>query len=519
MKKLESLFDFSSVADVFVGENYKSAAFVSHVLKRNLCIDIKIESNIEINQIEYKNQSKFLFVPDVATRNQLNKQRLNINNQENIDKNNVQKLQSENNENKIIVTASNLYELINIIAEYDLICMDDSQFEGIIARAIGAFYISESSFVNSFEGNVWNKIFALQVQLQAGVMNYFANELYKKNAMPWVKYSQFKNEKFVEEIEQLLQAKEFVKLFELIIGFEPVWKPNECNLEFLNNAVILEKWNFGPSFHQDNPISLDVESFERQSNVSEKYVFDKSLIQYVRTKIAYIGNDRNIIEKLPFGSICIDYHPEFVSYEKWNVKPELSHETHSTYEEKLKMQGKLAKLHSHKLRLKSGDVNIYSYIKSCAVKEIKTIVANMKNGKMPNHSLDIQWKEDLQHSGIEYIKILNRAQSLIENFFTTFNSQNWIKVEFDKIIHDIWVDCYLESFDGGAFLILFSWSDIVYSNDVRIEKLINAEGIRVEKIQIITTKKIIDVDFEKEFSHEPKDRVHMKEDDLFYWYE
>lgn len=413
-------------------------------------------------------------------------------------------------------TITNLQKLIEILDEYEFICVEDIRLRDFIATVMNGTFIKESKFVETFEGALWNEIFQFQYPYESSMLDRLEflkeRKLNATNVFPYIQHSYLKDDENWRKIIDLLEQDKLKEMFELLFGFAPKWNPqsvkNEADRIFLQNAIVVEK-------------------IVQETSQKPRFFIDKTFIKFISEKVAFVSQ-----VAISNVDININYAPKFEFYDAWSlVNFEEDIDLKSTYDEDLYYKGALAKLKAKQIGVRDFQKNLYSHIKKCVFDNIKKKVMNLRN---PNvvANLDLRWQEYLQKSGIEYIAILNKALRLEENFFEAFERYSFSCVEFSVSFDDVSCDFYgsFSDVDGRecGCIILLSWSYFTYKNSRKIKKLVemiknandekNADKLTsVEKIIIVTCDCVTDVKFDTEFANEPEKKIPEMEDDLFYW--
>lgn len=469
------MFDFAALKGAVVAPNYRVGAYVAHVLHE----ERKTIYTINKKVLSYTNAETVIFLEeDIANQEE---EKISI----------IEEV--ENYACKQIV-AHSLQEVQDLITQYRVVCAD-IEFEGI-AEALGYETITECAFLDSFEGVVWQQIIDLfnlrnnglpcSAELFDKLEAFQDHQINNENCLPYVQYSPLKNAQFVQEVDALLANKKFTDLFRMLTKQEPFWRPQTFDAQeqlFIKNAKMLMK-----------------------KAGSNGVLIDKALAQFCLEPVLYIG-------KIPAQGVMLQvlYEPRFTQHAAW-PRYEIDLQPVSLYEQKLELQGEISKLYAHNLNVKIDQKNIYGYIRKCALKEMRAY----SEGYQANHD----WKNYLEKSGIEYMKMLDKAEKWIENFIEWLKTvEPRLHIEwFKQVQSDLYVDFYAKR--EKTYIAKFVWNaptkKMIYADPML--KAISAQNPEAIFV-IITPENIIQIDAEKfeekiELATKPKS---LPEDDLFYW--
>lgn len=381
----------------------------------------------------------------------------------------------------------NLDELIECTSKLDLLSCDDDLFN-FLGKILKAEYILEENFKDSMEGMIWSIISQLQkIPWNTELFNklaIIAGRKFYSTPYPFIQYSEFKNDAFILEVENLVRKNQYDALFKLIAKKSPVWS-NKGNVDkdFLKKAKLANK------------ISGKIKLIPR------------NIAQYLDKQIVYIGN-----EPIHNSSKCIIYKTLAVPHEKWEKKEFELRENKTLREVKLYNRGKFESLYAQQLGLISNDPNLYIELRNNAIKEIQAYIKKL--------DFNDQWKMDLAKCGFEYIKILNKYEALIENFKKWYQTKNFKKFESFKQINKTFVTFYFEDAEQMVCLVEIFWSnpsitDISKSKEPRLSKLL-LETPNLTEFTLISHEKITNLDLDLQII-ETTSPEEFENSDLFYW--
>lgn len=466
MKKIASL------AGPIIAKNYLQGALIAHFLNEKTKKIYLLNGKF----FEYKNQENTLFIEK------------KIPEEENT--NNITIINEEVSYEVEQIVLNDLFEVLKVIENYSYVCIDED-FLNIIEN-ISLNYIKEEKFSSTFEGYVWSLVLKLFEPPYSSdffdkIEQLKNTNINKQNCFPYIQYSYLKNEELLKEIEKLVAQKNLQKLFLFISNKVPeFFKENDLLKlkDFLTSGVCLKKF-----------IKKD----------QSKFLIDKSLAKYFEN-VLYIGK-----EPLIGVSVQLIYNPRFVQHTKWDVI-NVDLKVNSTYEEKLFNNNEFAKLAINKLKLKVDQKNIYSYIKKMALNNIK--------GKLLNKNINEDWKQFLSFSGFEYIKILNKANQFINNFFSWHDDNYLTNPVFEFLIDDFCVD-FVAKKDEKFFVAIFAWNMPVLQNikfyQPKIEKIIKYYNNDLAQIAVISSSKVSFVKIDALSESSIKNYKKTQESDFFYW--
>lgn len=409
------------------------------------------------------------------------------------------------------------YQAIEIeLAKHQYIATENQNasfiFELLRANKKDVAFIQEEQFASSFEGIVWHKVIKLlvfpytkellcEIVAIKGEYHEFFDVVF-----PYVQYSDLFEHEFIKKLEACTLKEDLVGLFELIAEHKPSFIPdNLFHLKsMLKDGVIITKHG---DFH----------------NASHKIIhkclsgFDSIDDCIFIGKTAYMGVKKHIM-----------LHSEYNQHNAW--QPEIEKYRLDTAKEKqLAIQGKLGRLKASNLDIQEFEENLYSYIRKAIVNEVRA--------KLAGEKYDSRWKNYLERSGFEYMKILNKAEKLKSLFLCWIKDMNFVSYEFDSYIkpenseNNYYVE-FAGIKDKQIYCAKILWNapveSEVYKTDIKMLKMVH-EISNLASYAIISPEKIIYLDLEKlalqkEVQNdevlENIDKVkrqYTSEDDLFYW--
>jgi|GEM_PF-4698309 len=514
-------------------------------------------------------------------------------------------IKNENYKNFELKIVQNLMDFAEILADFEVICVEDLIIKDWLISIFPCIYADFTKFSDSLEGALWTEIFRFQKPYDSrifdGLERFLQQKLNSENVFPFLQFSNLENDRNFGRLCELLENDKLCPLFQKLFGFTPIWEPNSvknvADRIFLQNSSVCGIFASNFSCIDQFKIGQNGGDCEFKTKMNHKnyhkFLLSPSLVKFSKKKVAYIFTN---IEKLDFlgqnsqnnENLYLFYDPKFQTYKSWEYFSENEQNstlnTVSTRDRDLYFSGKLSKLRAKNRKIFNSQKNLYSYVKNCAIDEIKNVIVaksgllkdsngqedrdnvnhiggqcDKKNNdlKASNaHKKQQKWKEYLANSGLEYIVILRKAESFIDNFRQFFEKYNFCDFEFDIIFDDIFCDFYGKYRDENGHLrgvcVFFSWSHIVYKNSQKIRHLVelakdhksvkeentaifgeNKQNIlqkdgdfslKIQKkleilseIKIITCDEIVNVDFDAKFSDQPHEKATEIEDDLFYW--
>lgn len=400
----------------------------------------------------------------------------------------------ENNDERIYCRDFN--ELLEICKNYKKISCE-ANFIRLLSRHLRYGYINESEFSTSLEGRAW--ILAKKI-INSPLESIDFN---LETAFPYIKYSPFEKQ---ENFAQLQNLAENVKsgrielraLVEKILGRPTIF---ENNGDGINIAHIIEL------------------------NVKKNMIFPIEASYFGDIDIS-IGKNFN-----PAAKINLIYEPSLqhnIPFQEKKINHYFGKYQTNLKTIKLLNKGYFSELIATIYGLKMKQKNIYSQVRQHVLSEI---FATLK-GKEP----DTRWKTWLIKSGVKYMKILQKAQNMIDDFEICFKKENFASFEI-KIFQDINEICVPIDFLGQTtqkeFVIIdFLWSaptdiSIFSAQEAKYTFLKMYFKEKLKKILIITTDGVKAIDPSKLPENiktnktiqlrEEKFSNQNKFQDLFYW--
>ncbi len=430
------------------------------------------------------------------------------------------------------IVVGDVTSLIEALQDAKYIACDDSIVLHDLLNATDQKFnhVLQYKWSESLDCTVWRYIIELMTKPYSScsirkimaITNMQDRELLD-NVFPYVQYSPVAKHPFVKKIEQLIDEKKYIDLFELIAQKKPIWRPIDVDKlvdefkEFQFRAIMIEKYE----------------------TESDRWIIEKSLAQFF-DDVIYVGKTPVVGVKTQI----IYEHGYVVESNQWEHE-NISISINCASEQKMALQGKIGSLMASNLGVLESEKSLYAYIKNCVIEEIRASLCGISNAK---NSL---WKDWLMFSGLDYIKILHKTKLFYDTFFEWYQScafdsyQFYSNIESSRCI--VYVD-FCAKKDEKLSCVKFFWnvpnvSDI-YRCDYAMAQLAAVESIK--QIIIIAPGKVVDLDLKKEFearrsvvsdssqiciidnfiANNEKDRasennlskrVRTKQDDLFYW--
>lgn len=444
--------------------------------------------------------------------------------------NELYQLKTNENSQCETIIANNYGQIMEMIKELGSknISVEPNSFNKMLAvlKAYGfsCGYINETSFKNSREGIIWSLIFKLLKQPYS--FDLFSQILALKgqayySPFPYVQYSTIAKNELVKEIELLMKfamkdSKYFVQVFQLISGECPIWHPSihhVANQEFLEQAVVISQ------------------------EEGEYNLIDQCLAPYF-PNVVHIGNNPNAGTKF---HILHDF--ECVQGNVW-PQQQIEAQINTASEQKLALSGDFAKLKASNLGVLDEEISLNWQIKSYVIEEL--------SAKLKKIEITSEWKTWLMRSGVEYIKLLSKAENLADNFLKFFETISQELVEYDfnfnlslpviNLTADFYAVDKQQKVTIAQFFFNAPTQDQIYKQNVKLALFSKMKNIA--NIYLIFPDKYIALDLSKPFYggnyfeismdnikitnnwvqnsgvESPKVNVHDKHskfDDLFYW--
>jgi hypothetical protein len=393
----------------------------------------------------------------------------------------------EKNEIKYV---DNLNDLIDYVSNFKVIAVQDD-LQDIITNNFDCSYLELNDFQLTWEGYLWDFIFNLKNKPWPKEFLFkFAEFGFNvgETGFPYLQMSSLKDNANLIKLEKMIDSMSLVEAFEFISGKMPLWKPSFFDYDSLRAAKFFKK-------HEGKdllivPIDF-ADKFENilviSNNVSKKKISEFNL------NVVY-ENDFSI-NKNPFEVKVVDLHIE------------------SNKDYSLAIKGEFAKAYSKKNDLEIKSDIFYLEIYKLIVSYIKKSVSNEK--------CDSSWLTFLEFSGLEYIKVKNKAENMISIFLSWFEEQLFESYEFNKkiVIYDnvFHIAFCGKKRDGSEVYLDFRWqtpSSAVIKKDLKIKDIVESGN----DYYISSTSKIIKIDANSQFEdYEPGNKVLEQEDDLFSW--
>jgi len=424
------------------------------------------------------------------------------------------------------VIVHELHEIVAQIKEHKnkmvYIAADDEEFivHMLAASRVRCNYILQDAFFQTEEGMAWQLLFQLRnkpyesrLLKQICMLAKIHDKQIMNNVFPYVHHSPLHNHALVKEIESCVAVNNWPKLFKHIFNRDCQWNPDinhEENMQFLNQAILVKR------------------NIEHDCDC---WIIDKSLAPYFDNVISigaapvagaklHIIHDTSYIKHDNFSSTLVSTFGTKTAAIQINTLKE----------QKLALQGKIGQLLASNLGVLEHEHSLHAYIKNCVIEEIKARLNDIKN-------YDESWKNWLMKSGLEHIKILQKAKLLYETFFEwqqkhAFEIQEWgkkIDTEHGSVYCDLYATCQAQGI-AQHVVVKFFWNTPsqagIYREDASFAALSQNEDI--SQIFLMTPGKVIELEL-KNFDQQAiinkgelvtdsclKHTI-TREDDLFYW--